>query len=146
MSFMFALCLWTPVEVSVHSGALAQISANHICFVAWARAVHAATLLKDQCVVGISCEVADCGQISTPGLTFTVQAYIMSNRRVPIIRHRCSVCFVLMSDHVCSYEDNEIQVISTSTSKYSFSSCIPFSTWLPPSALLFKETMGNREF
>lgn len=73
---MFALCLETLVEVSVHSGALAQISGNHICFVAWARAFHAATLLKDQCVVGISCEVTDCSQMSTPGLTSSVQCPI----------------------------------------------------------------------
>lgn len=62
----------TLVDFSVHSGALAQISGNHICFVAWARAFHAATLLKDQCVVGNSCEVADCSQFNTLGLIFTV--------------------------------------------------------------------------
>lgn len=80
------------MEASVHSGVLAQISGNHICFVAWARAFHAATLLKDQCVVGISCEVAGCSQINTPGLTFSVQAYIMSNRSLLII---CNVKTVL---------------------------------------------------
>lgn len=80
------------MEASVHSGALAQISGNRICFVAWARAFHAATLLKDQCGVGISCEVAGCSQISTPGLTFSVQAYIMSNRSLLII---CNVKTVL---------------------------------------------------
>lgn len=69
----------TLVEVSVHSGALAQISGNHICFVAWARAFHAATLLKDQCVVGNSCEVADCSQFNTLGLIFTVQAHRISD-------------------------------------------------------------------
>lgn len=78
------------MEVTVHSGTLAQTNENPICFVAWAGAFHAATLLKDQCVVGISCEVADCSQITTPGPTMAAQKPLIICKR-PVLCMYCQV-------------------------------------------------------